>query len=202
MIECPQNVNASLGSNEGMRQAMVEYGPQLRAFAARRVGSWGSAEDVVQETMLRAWKSAHHFDPQRGSLGGWLFGIMRNLLVDLARAGARRPRTTSTAAESVAPDDTEHVVGSLTIAVALRKLSPEHRQVVDHCYLRQRPHSEVAELLGVPVGTIRSRLFYAREAMRNALDPIDLTTSTSVGTGNSVTAMSLRHPDRQWERVS
>src|SRR5262249_45287830 len=136
MIDCPHHVHVDLGTDDGIRHAMLVYGPQLRAFAARRVGSWGSAEDAVQETMLRAWKSAHHFDPERGSLGGWLFSILRNLLIDLARAHARRPSTTSDAAESAAPDDTEHILGSLTIAVALRKLSTEHRQVVDHCYLQ------------------------------------------------------------------
>jgi RNA polymerase sigma-70 factor (ECF subfamily) len=100
---------------------------------------------------------------------------MRNLLVDLARARARHPRTTSVVADSPAPDDTEQVLGSLTIDAALRRLSAEHRQVIYHCYVRQRPHAEVAQLLGVPVGTIRSRLFYARDAMKNALDAIGAT---------------------------
>jgi RNA polymerase sigma-70 factor (ECF subfamily) len=179
MIDCPHHVHVDLGTDDGMRHAMLVYGPQLRAFAARRVGSWGSAEDVVQETMLRAWRSAHRFDPERGSLRAWLFSILRNLLIDLVRARARRPCTTSAEAESAAPDDTEHILGSLTIGPVLRKLSAEHRQVIDHCYLQQRPHSEVAQLLGVPVGTIRSRLFYAREAMRNALDAIEVTDNAS-----------------------
>jgi RNA polymerase sigma-70 factor (ECF subfamily) len=172
-------MNVSLGTDEGMRHAVLVYGPELRAFAARRLGSWASAEDAVQETLLRAWKNADRFDATRGSLRGWLFSILRNLLVDLARARARRPQTTGTMSEAIAPDDTEAMLGSLTISTALRRLSAEHRRVVYYCYIRQRPHAEVAELLGVPVGTIRSRLFYAREAMRNALDAIGATDAES-----------------------
>ena len=176
MIECATRpIPFDLGTDAGMRHALFVYGPELRAFAARRLGSWSSAEDVVQETLLRAWKSADRFDPARGSLRAWLFGIMRNLLVDLARARARRPLTTSAAIDAGAPDETETVLGSLTIRAALRKLSPEHRQVIYHCYVRQRPHSEVAKLLGVPIGTVRSRLFYARDAMKNALAAIGAT---------------------------
>jgi RNA polymerase sigma-70 factor (ECF subfamily) len=159
-----------LGTEDGIRHAMLVYGPELRAFAARRLGSWSSAEDVVQEAMFRAWKSADRFDPQRGSVRGWLFSIVRNLLVDLARARARRPHTTSVFADAAVSDDTEQVIGSLTMRAALRRLSAEHRQVIYHCYLRERPHAEVAELLGIPIGTIRSRLFYARDALRTALD--------------------------------
>jgi RNA polymerase sigma-70 factor (ECF subfamily) len=62
------------------------------------------------------------------------------------------------------------LLGSLTIGTALEGLSPEHREVVYHCYLKERPHAEVAALLGVPVGTVRSRLFYARHAMKDELD--------------------------------
>jgi RNA polymerase sigma-70 factor (ECF subfamily) len=166
-----------LGTEDGMRHAFLVYGPELRAFAARRLGSWGAAEDAVQETLFRAWKHAGGYDPSRGSLRSWLYGIMRNLLVDLARAGARQPKTTPIVAgvgesDLTEPDEVDAVIGSLTMAAALRRLSPEHRLAVYHCYLKQRPHEEVARLLGVPVGTVRSRLFYARAALRNALERI------------------------------
>jgi RNA polymerase sigma-70 factor (ECF subfamily) len=176
VIQCANHPTPlDLGTDAGMRHALLVYGPELRSFAARRLGSWASAEDAVQETLLRAWKSAERFDAERGSLRGWLFSILRNLLVDLARARARRPVTTAAVVEAGSPDETELVLGSLTINAALRKLSADHRQVIYHCYVRQRPHSEVAELLGVPVGTIRSRLFYARDAMKNALAAVGAT---------------------------
>ena len=188
MIECAkQRTHVDLTTDDGIRHAMLAHGPELRAFASRRLGNWGAAEDVVQEAMFRAWRSADRFDPERGSLRGWLFSIVRNLLVDMARARASRPQTTSETADSAVPDDTELVIDSLTMHAALRRLSAEHRLVVYHCYLRQRPHAEVAQLLGVPVGTVRSRLFYARAALKEALDAIG---STDVDDTNSA-----REPD-------
>src|SRR5262249_46318508 len=158
------------GTDCGMRHAALAYGPELRAFAMRRLRSRALAEDIVQETLLRAWRSADRFDPTRGTMRAWLYSILRNLLVDLARAQAVRPQTQPIVSEVTAPDEVEALVGSLTLAAALRKLSVEHRQVIYYCLVRQRPHAEVAQLLGVRVGTVRSRLFYARESLRRALD--------------------------------
>ena len=163
----------------GMRHAFLVYGPELRSYAARRLGNRGSAEDAVQETLLRAWKHADGFDPSRGTVRSWLYGILRNLLVDLARARARQPQTTPIVADVGGADEVEEMLGSLTIAAALRRLSPEHRVAVYHCYLKQRPHHEVARLLGVPVGTVRSRLFYARAALKHALEQIGATETES-----------------------
>jgi RNA polymerase sigma-70 factor (ECF subfamily) len=166
-----------LRTEEGMRHAFLVYGPELRSYAARRLGSRTSAEDAVQETLLRAWKHAAGFDPARGTMRSWLYGILRNLLVDLARARARQPESTPMIADVVEADEVDDLLGSLTIAAALRRLSPEHRVAVYHCYLKQRPHAEVARLLGVPIGTVRSRLFYARSALKDALERIGATES-------------------------
>jgi RNA polymerase sigma-70 factor (ECF subfamily) len=161
-----------LGTEDGMRYALRVYGPELRSFAARRLGSWGAAEDVVQETMLRAWRKADHFDSARGTLRGWLYGILRNLLVDVARSAASRPQTVPFVTDVAAPDEVEALIGSLNIAEAMQRLSCDHQQVVEHCVLEQLPHAEVAQRLGVPIGTIRSRLFYAREALKLAMDEL------------------------------
>ena len=114
----------------------------------------------MQETFLRAWRKADGFDAARGSVQTWLFAILRNLLVDMARARASRPRTSPIIGDVAAGDDVDRLLGSLTVADALRRLSPEHRHVIVQSYLTQRPHSEIAEFLGVPVGTVRSRLLY------------------------------------------
>jgi RNA polymerase sigma-70 factor, ECF subfamily len=71
-----------------------------------------------------------------------------------------------------AGDALDGLLGSLTVADALRRLSPEHRHVIVQNYVTQRSHSEIAELLGVPVGTVRSRLFDGREALSNPLRQI------------------------------
>lgn len=173
MSTCEEARELDLGTDRGMRHAALAYGPELRAFAMRRLHSRAYAEDLVQETMLRAWRSADRFDPARGTMRAWLYSILRNLLVDFARAQAVRPRTQPFVSEVTAPDEVEAMLGSLTLAAAMRRLSAEHRQVIHHCLVRQRPHAEVADLLGVRVGTVRSRLFYAREALRRALQDDD-----------------------------
>jgi RNA polymerase sigma-70 factor (ECF subfamily) len=169
-----------LRTEAGMRHAFLVYGPELRSFAARRLGSQAAAEDAVQETLLRAWKHSAGFDAARGTMRTWLYGILRNLLVDLARARARRPQTMPFVADVGAPDELDALLGSLTMRTAMRRLSPEHRIAVYHCYLKQRPHEEVARLLGVPVGTLRSRLFYARAALKDALERIGAIESEAV----------------------
>ena len=158
-----------LRTEAGIRHAWIAHGSELRAIAFRRLGDRGLAEDALQETFLRAWRNADHFDARRGSVRTWLYAIMRNLLIDMARARASRPQTSPIVTDVVARDELERLLGWLTLADALQGLSPDHRQVIIHSYVTQRPHSEIAQLLGVPVGTVRSRLFYAREALSSAL---------------------------------
>ena len=159
----------------GIGRASLAYAPELRRFAARRLRDRCAAEDAVQETMLRAWRSADRFDPARGTLRAWLYTILRNLLVDMARARARRPLVASPLPPSAATeaDEVDELLTSLAVVSALRHLTAEHRQIISYCYFDARPHAEVARLLGVPVGTIRSRLFYARSALKHALSDLD-----------------------------
>jgi RNA polymerase sigma-70 factor (ECF subfamily) len=154
-----------LRSDDGMRRAWLAYGPELRRFAGAHLHDPSRAEDMVQETFLRAWRSADRFDPARGTMRGWLFGILRNVLIDVARARAARPMVTSSYADGVAADETDARLSALVIADAVRKLTDEHREVVIASYVHGRPHREIAASLRVPVGTIRSRLFYARKAI-------------------------------------
>jgi RNA polymerase sigma-70 factor (ECF subfamily) len=163
----------------GIRHAWLAHGPELRAFARRRLGDAGHAEDALQETFLRAWRSADRFDPTRGSARTWLYSIMSNLLIDAARARASRPVTTPIASDIAASEEVDALLTSLTLSSALGALSPEHREVIVHGYLKERPYVEIAARLGIPVGTVRSRLFYAREALSAALHRIGAVESSS-----------------------
>lgn len=159
-----------LGTEQGIREAWQDHGAVLRAFAVRRLRDRDLAEDVLQETFLRAWRKADRFDAARGAVRTWLFAIMRNLLIDMSRAQASRPRTSQLAFDVAAADELDGVIGSLVVADALKALSVEHRQVIMLSCVAQRSHTEIAHVLGVPVGTVRSRLFYAREALSRVLD--------------------------------
>jgi len=164
-----------LHDEAGLRAAHREHAGELFRFARRQLGDTGAAEDVVQEVFLRAWRSADTFDAGRGSLRAWLFAIARNLVVDHARRRAVRP---------VQPVDADRLVvlaggdggfdeatmTAWTVEEALRRLSEEHRVALVETYLRGRPYGEVSAELGVPVGTVRSRVFYGLKALRLVLD--------------------------------
>jgi RNA polymerase sigma-70 factor (ECF subfamily) len=161
-----------LGTDEGIREAWTRHEPGLRAVAIRSLRDRALADDAVQDTFLRAWRSADRFDPTRGTVRSWLYAILRNRLVDISRAQASRPRTSPIVADVAVRDEVDGLLGTLTLAAALKLLSTEHQEVLVYGCVAQRPHDEIARTLGLPVGTVRSRLFYAREALVNALRSI------------------------------
>lgn len=158
-------------------RAYAAHGAELYRFALRGLGDAAAAQDVVQETFLRAWRAADRYDPTLASLRVWLFAIARNTLLDHVRAAGARPWQGALVADvtDVTPGDVggdpgEDVLRGWVVEEALRRLSPEHRTAVVETYLRDRPPAEVAAELGVPVGTVRSRVFYGLKALRVAMD--------------------------------
>jgi RNA polymerase sigma-70 factor (ECF subfamily) len=158
-----------LASEDGLGRVALRYGPELHAYATRKVGSWSVAEDLVQETLFRAWRAAGLFDVARGTARAWLFAILRNVIVDHVRTQARRPFTADATYDVATDDDADAVVTALALEHALHRLTAQHREVLYYGHLHERPHDEIARLLDVPVGTVRSRLHYARQALKRAL---------------------------------
>ena len=162
---------------EWITAAYAAHGRELYRFAYRSLGDHGLAEEAVQTAYLRAWRAADRFDDQLGSLRTWLFAIVRNVVVDLARARSVRPGLAATvddpnAAQSQDHHDIDRMLVCWQVEEALRKLSPDHRVVLVETYYRARPYGEVAADLGVPVGTVKSRVYYALRALRLALDEL------------------------------
>lgn len=164
-----------VGSEAALRAAYAAHGPELYRFALRQLRDDGAAQEVVQEVFLRAWRRADTFDGSVASLRVWLFAIARNVVVDEVRRLAVRPwrhgltENPEASAPSVDPMDASMIDGWL-VEEALRALKPEHRQVIVQAYLRGRPYAEIAAEAGVPVGTVRSRVFYGLKALRLAMD--------------------------------
>ncbi|GAA0625555.1 sigma-70 family RNA polymerase sigma factor [Kribbella sandramycini] len=164
-----------LRHDDGVRAAYAEHGAELYRFALRQLDDDGAARDVVQETFVRAWRAADRFDPSVASLRVWLFAIARNLVIDESRRRAARPATPHPAdlltdlSPSVGSADDQLVLGWL-VEEALGRIRPEARSALVETYLRGRPYAEVAAELGVPVGTLRSRVFYGLKALRLAMD--------------------------------
>jgi RNA polymerase sigma-70 factor (ECF subfamily) len=133
-------------------------------------GDRGRAEDVVQETLLRAWRNPAVLDQSDGSARGWLFTVAKRIVIDEWRSARSRPEVvTDVVPEQPVADAAEHSVDRQLMIEALRTLSPEHREVLLECYFRGSSVAEAAERLGVPPGTVKSRTHYALHALRQAL---------------------------------
>jgi RNA polymerase sigma-70 factor (ECF subfamily) len=151
-----------------VRQLYAEHGRSLLAYATRLTGDRAAAEDVVQETLVRAWKHADDLENGKGSVRGWLLTVARNIIVDRARARSSRPQEVEEPAESpaVQRDHAQTVVDSMAVLGAMDGLSPEHREVLVEIYYRGRTVAEAAESLGIAPGTVKSRSYYALRALR------------------------------------
>jgi RNA polymerase sigma-70 factor (ECF subfamily) len=159
----------SLTRESGVRDAYAAHAGELYGFALRSLGDSGLAEEAVQETFLRAWRAGERFDPQIGSLRTWLFAIMRNVVIDLSRARAARPPVAAEGLEA-GHEPLEDILLAWQVEEALRRIGPQHRQVILETHYRGRPYAELAAELGVPEGTIKSRVYYGLRALRNALE--------------------------------
>lgn len=137
-----------------------------------RLGSTTLAEDLVQRVMTRLWQLADRYDPSRGSVRTWVFTIARTSCIDLHRAQPPAGVEASTPGEAAIDDDIEQLLHAELIRLALDRLSPDHRQVVDLSYFAGLTQVEVAARLGVPLGTVKSRSFYALKALRLTLEEL------------------------------
>jgi RNA polymerase sigma-70 factor, ECF subfamily len=154
----------------GVRDAYAAHAGELYGFALRSLEDPGLAEEAVQDTFLRAWRAGERFDPELGSLRTWLFAILRNVVIDLGRARASRPGVTGAELPDVGHEPFEEILVTWQVEEALRRIGEQHRRVLVETYLRGRPYGEVATELGVPEGTIKSRVYYGLRALRNALE--------------------------------
>jgi len=161
---------------EAVDEALVhavyaEHGRALLAYATRLLGDRVAAEDVVQETLIRAWRHPEALTNGRGSTRGWLLTVTRNLVTDRVRARAARPQEVpeDPSAPPIERDHADRVVASVTVLRAMDGLSEDHRGVLQELYFHGRSLAEAAAALGVPAGTVKSRSYYALRALRDRL---------------------------------
>lgn len=150
----------------------AEHSGPLLAYATRLTdGDRQRAEDIVQETLLRAWRHPEALADDRGSVRPWLCTVARNLAVDAHRARRARPSEVGADALDLVPvsDEADRVLESWIVTDALRSLSAEHREVLVETYFRGKSVAEAAATLGIPVGTVKSRTYYALRALRLTL---------------------------------
>lgn len=166
------------GSDEELLRALHdEHAEALWAFVCRlNGGDRVRAQDVVQEAMLRAWRSPEVLAQTRGSARSWLFTVARRIVVDEWRSPrTSRELVTDGEVDVVQADRTDEVLDAWLVADALDRLTAEHRAVIVECYYRGRTSAEAARTLGVPEGTVRSRIHYGLRALRLALQEMGVT---------------------------
>jgi RNA polymerase sigma-70 factor (ECF subfamily) len=164
-------------ASDVIRDLMAAHGPYVLASVTRLVRDRALAEDILQETLVRAWRNIDHLDLDRDSgMRGWLLRVARNIAVDNFRAKNSRP---AEVAESAAlcvsiPDSSEAVLRTIHVRAALARLSETHRAVLRECYFNGSTLVEAAQTLGIPLGTVKSRLSSALRHLRDHLaDPAD-----------------------------
>ncbi len=160
-----------------VRALYAEHATALWSFVVPLVdGDRARAQDVVQETMLRAWRRPEVLGQVHGSVRPWLFAVARNVVID----EWRRHRTDRDVPLEVGPetsedDRTDAVLDTWIVGEALTRLSPQHRAVIDQCYYQGRTTADAAAVLGIPEGTVKSRTHYALRALRLALEEMGVT---------------------------
>jgi RNA polymerase sigma-70 factor, ECF subfamily len=155
-----------------MRQLHDEHAEALWRFCLRLVGfDRVRAEDVAQETLLRAWRHRAVLESSPAAVRSWLFTVARNIVIDEWRSRRTHQETpVADVPEPDADDTSDQLLLSWIVAEALTQLSPDHRAVLLECYYRGLPVSEAARRLGVPEGTVKSRTHYALRALKLALE--------------------------------
>lgn len=166
----PRAPHRAGNASDFIRALMADHGPYVLASVIRMVHDHGLAEDVMQETMVRAWRNFDHLDRETG-MRGWLLRVARNIAIDSYRAKSTRPvEVAETAAHCLGvPDPSDAVLRAIQVRAALARLNEAHRAVLRECYFNGSTLAEAAQTLGIPLGTLKSRLSTALRHLRDQL---------------------------------
>lgn len=162
-----------------MKALYDEHAAVLWRYALRLTGDASQAEDVVQETLLRAWQHPEVTADTERSARAWLFTVARNMIIDDRRSARHRNVVSSLDEEGApgqsTPDEVDAALDRLLIADAMAQLSAQHRAVIDRAYYRGWTTAQVAADLDIAEGTVKSRLHYAVRALRLTLQELGVT---------------------------
>jgi RNA polymerase sigma-70 factor, ECF subfamily len=158
-----------------IRQLYAGHARALHAYVARFCPDRASADDIVQETFIRAWRHLPQLSADDRPIRPWLYRVARNLLIDANRAARSRPVSIpgQPAGEIGTDSGMEEVLDRQLVSAALAHLSPAHQSVLVETFYRGGTMAAVARELGIPHGTARSRLHYALDALRQHLEEHD-----------------------------
>jgi RNA polymerase sigma-70 factor, ECF subfamily len=160
-----------------LAQLFAHFGPRVKSMMLKLGAGDALAEDLVQETFLSVWRKAHLYSADRGAAATWIFTIARNLRIDQVRRQSNKPYedVEAISLESDAPIASATLEQGEVIArvsEALKTLPAEQQEVVRLSFLHDLPHAQIAERVGIPLGTVKSRLRLAYDRLRPMLEDL------------------------------
>jgi RNA polymerase sigma-70 factor (ECF subfamily) len=165
-----------VGDSEALRELYDRYGRMTYAIAYRVLGDDHTAEECVQDVFVELWRHASRYDPRRGRVSTWLCTITRNRAIDAARARERRAIPSENVEPSGYAADTAELVTradeAVRVAEAMASLPPVQLEVVQLAHFEGFTQSEIAQRLGIPLGTVKSRMRGALDRLRSVADEL------------------------------
>jgi RNA polymerase sigma-70 factor (ECF subfamily) len=165
---------ATRGDRLAFTALFERFAPRVKAYVMKLGLDAGSAEEVAQEALLLVWRKAGQYDPERASAAAWIYTIARNLRIDAARR-ARLAMPMADPADEPAPAPPADAILAaeerrIRVCAALASLPAEQADVVRLSFFDDRPHGDIERKLGIPLGTVKSRLRLAMSRLRALLE--------------------------------
>ncbi|WP_454085092.1 RNA polymerase sigma factor [Georgenia sp. Marseille-Q6866] len=158
------------GTADAVRLVYEEYSSMVYSIALRTLRNTADAEDVTQQVFVSAWRSRDRFDPQRAPIGAWLSGITRNAVADALRRRARDRSDLAEAEDAPGPDRTDEIVDQVVVAQALVELGPPQQDVLELAFFERLTHTEIAERMDLPLGTVKSHINRGLRRLRTRME--------------------------------
>lgn len=163
---------AQAGDVDALETLLRNHADAVYGHALRFFGERTAAEDAMQEVFVKVFRSLDSFDG-KAAFSTWLFRVTRNVCLDMFRSGRRRPVPVDPVEHAVGtvPDHAQRVVDAVAVEAAMLTLQPEDREALTAVTIFGMSYADAAESLGVPVGTVKSRVFRARRTLVSVLSP-------------------------------
>jgi RNA polymerase sigma factor (sigma-70 family) len=165
------------GDRDAFRHLFEHFAPRVKGMMLKSGASSDDAEEIAQETLLAVWRKAAQFDALSAGASAWIFTIARNLRIDRVRRAARSGVVDQEAELDYLVDPAESADDAMVrdneaerIARALSTLSEDQSAAIRLSFIEERPHPEIADALGIPLGTVKSRIRLAMNRLRALLD--------------------------------
>lgn len=165
------------GDQAALEEAYERWSPLIYTIAVRATSDRAHADDVTQQVFVRAWRSHASFDPDVRPLPAWLVGVCRHVLADHVRAEARERRLADrlTLQDHGAParHETDNVVDAVIVSDGLARVGQPRRHILELAYFSQLTHTQIAQRLRLPLGTVKSHIRRGLLELRDAVEVTD-----------------------------